>query len=275
MASQTHSFYPTTKDDPPVEYPTGDGQPMAETPVHRDNMIGMLDVLKTRFASDPMVYVSANMFLYYVPGKKRRHVSPDVFLVKGIPNKDRDVYFVWEEGKGPDVAFEFTSASTRDEDLDEKYNLYEDVLKVPEYFLFDPKEEYLTPSLQGFRLSSGQYTPIEPVEGRLPSTVLGLHLVRDGSFLRLFDPATGQTLLTSWEALGVAESARAKAEAEKRQAEAEKRQAEAEKHQAQVDREQMAEALRQADAARISSQAERERLRQELEDLKRRLQAGS
>ena len=44
----TQSFYPTTKDDPPVEYPTGDGQPMAETPLHRDNMIAMLDVLRTR-----------------------------------------------------------------------------------------------------------------------------------------------------------------------------------------------------------------------------------
>ena len=68
-----------------------------------------------------MVYISGNMFLYYVPGKKRRHVSPDVFLVRGIPNKDRDAYFVWEEGKGPDVVFEYTSPSTRDEDLNEKY----------------------------------------------------------------------------------------------------------------------------------------------------------
>ena len=38
----TQSIYPTTKDDPPVEYPTGDGQPMAETPLHRDNVFGHL-----------------------------------------------------------------------------------------------------------------------------------------------------------------------------------------------------------------------------------------
>ena len=180
----TPSSYPTTKDTPPVEYPTGDGQPMAETPIHRDNMIAMLDVLKARYATDPMVYISGDMFLYYVPGKKRRHVSPDVFLVRDIPNKDRDAYFVWEEGKGPDVVFEFTSKSTRNEDLDDKYNLYQDTLGVFEYFLFDPKQEYLTPSLQGFRLRSGRYVPIEPVEGRLPSEVLGLHLEREGAFLR-------------------------------------------------------------------------------------------
>jgi hypothetical protein len=59
----TKSFYPTTKDRLPVEYPTGDGKPMAETPVHRDNMIALLDVLRARFADDPMAYISGNMFL--------------------------------------------------------------------------------------------------------------------------------------------------------------------------------------------------------------------
>src|SRR5208337_945900 len=248
-----------TKDDPPVEYPTGDGQPMAETPLHRDNMIAMLDVLRTRFAPDPMVYISANMFLYYVPGRKRRHVSPDVFLVRGVPNKERDAYFVWEEGKGPDVVFEYTSASTRDEDLDEKYHLYQEVLQVPEYFLFDPKQEYLTPSLQGFRLRSGRYVPIEPVEGRLPSEVLGLHLEREGAFLRLHDPATCQKLLTSWESLSITEAALRKAEAEKRQAEAE--------------RLLMAKALSEAKAAQLAAQADRERIQRELEELRRKLQA--
>jgi len=269
----TPSSYPTTKDTPPVEYPTGDGQPMAETPIHRDNMIAMLDVLRARYAADPMVYISGNMFLYYVPGKKRRHVSPDVFLVRDIPNKERDAYFVWEEGKGPDVVFEFTSKSTRDEDLVDKYNLYQDVLKVSEYFLFDPKQEYLTPSLQGFRLRSGRYVPIEPVEGRLPSEVLGLHLEREGVFMRLHDPATGQKLLTSWESLSVTEAALRKAEAEKRQAEAEKRKAKAEKRQAEQERLLMAKALSEAKAAQLAAQADRERIQRELEELRRKLKA--
>ena len=269
----TPSSYPTTKGTPPVEYPTGDGKPMAETPIHRDNMIAMLDVLRARYAADPMVYISGNMFLYYVPGKKRRHVSPDVFLVRDIPNKDRDAYFVWEEGKGPDVVFEYTSKSTRNEDLDDKYNLYQDVLKVSEYFLFDPKQEYLTPSLQGFRLRSGRYVPIEPVEGRLPSEVLGLHLEREGAFLRLHDPATGQKLLTSWESLSVTEAALRKAEAEKRQAEAEKRQAEAEKRQAEQERLLMAKALSEAKAEQLAAQADRERIQRELEELRRKLKA--
>ena len=42
------------------------------------------------------------MFLYYVRGDKRRHVSPDVFVVRGVSNRYRDAYFTWiEGGKGP------------------------------------------------------------------------------------------------------------------------------------------------------------------------------
>ena len=47
---------------------------------------------------------------------------------------------------------------------------------MPEYFLFDPRSEYLKPSLRGFRLIAGEYRPIEPIDGRLPSEMLGLHL---------------------------------------------------------------------------------------------------
>jgi hypothetical protein len=41
--------------------------------------------------------------------------------------------------------------------------------------------------------------PIEPVAGRLPSQVLGLHLERDGKQLRLYNPVTGSRLLTRSE----------------------------------------------------------------------------
>jgi hypothetical protein len=91
---------------------------------------------------------------------------------------------------------ELTSKSTRGEDQRKKPILYRDVLKVAEYFLFDPTEDYLEPPFQGFRLVEGQYIPIEPVMGRLPSTVLGLHLERSEAELKLFDPTTKTWLPT-------------------------------------------------------------------------------
>ena len=114
-----------------------------------------------------------------------------------MEKKKRLYYLTWEEGKTPNVIFEITSSSTRKEDIDTKFVLYRDVLKVKEYFLFDPFGDYLKPDrLRGFRLRKGEYVPISLVDGRMPSQVLGLHLERDADTLRLYDPETKAWLLT-------------------------------------------------------------------------------
>ncbi len=177
-------------------YPTSDGRPMAETDYHRELMFHLIAELKARYAADPDTYVSGNLLIFYRPSDKRRHVSPDCFVVFGVPKMDRLNYLTWEEGRGPDVVIELTSKTTRREDVATKFELYRDVLKVKEYFLFDPFEDYLSPSMQGFRLRAGEYQPIRAKDGRLPSRLLGLHLERAGPALRLWDPATGKWLPT-------------------------------------------------------------------------------
>jgi Uma2 family endonuclease len=178
-----------------VTYPTSDGKPMAETEIHRILMIDLIQTLEDYFAAEPMICVSGNMLMFYEEGNRRKHVSPDVFVVRGVAKKMRDNYLIWEEGKAPDLVIEITSKTTRREDDQKKLVLYRDVLKVPEYFLFDPTEDYLKPSLQGFRLVDEDYATIDPLDGRLPSDVLGLHLERDGSELRLYDPKRHQRIL--------------------------------------------------------------------------------
>ncbi len=189
-----------------VDYPTSDGKPMAETETHRRLMVALIETLEARYEADPMTCVSGNLLLYYEEGNKRKHVSPDVFVVRGVAKRVRDYYLMWVEGKGPDLAIELTSKTTRNEDVKAKMALYRDVLRVSEYFLFDPFEEYLKPSLRGYRLAGGAYESIEPIAGRLPSAVLGLHLERDGWELRLFDPATGRRLPTTAERASRSES---------------------------------------------------------------------
>jgi Uma2 family endonuclease len=187
---------------------------MAETDWHRDLMTALIAMLKTYYAKARRVYVSGNLLLYYVPGNKRKHVAPDVFVVRGVSKRKRLYYLLWEEGKSPEMIIELTSKSTRREDLDTKFKLYQDILKVQEYFLFDPFAEYLKPPLRGFRLTHGEYLPIQPIEGRLPSEVTGLRLERDGTMLRLYDPATGGWLPTLEEARARAEAAAEKLGAE-------------------------------------------------------------
>ena len=162
------------------DYPTSDGRPMAETDHHRKLMYDLIETLDEHFTADPMVYVSGNLLVYYVPGDRLWHLSPDVFVAKGVPKRERLNYLMWEEGKGPDVVIELTSSSMRDEDVDDKFQLYQNNLRVPEYFLFDPHGDYLDPPLRGYRLNRGRYSAIRAVKGRLPSKVLGLHLERQG-----------------------------------------------------------------------------------------------
>lgn len=182
---------------------------MAETDWHRELMFDLIKTLQFWFRDQPMIYVSGNLLMFYEMGNRRKHVSPDVFVVRGVPNHQRGNYLIWKEGKTPDVVFELTSSSTRSEDLKTKFRLYRDVLKVSEYFLFDPLDDYLKPPMQGFRLSAGEYVPIEPKHGRLSCETLGLLLERVGTQLRLVDPDTGRMLLTPVErAMGAEEAAR-------------------------------------------------------------------
>jgi Uma2 family endonuclease len=203
------SRIPLTELPPAAEYlPESDGTPMAETDVHREQMIDLLDCLTEYFRSDPMVYVTGNIFLYYrdLEGT-RQSISPDVFVVRGVEKKQRRIYNLEVEHKGPDVVIELTSIHTAVEDVGNKKVIYA-YLGVSEYFIFDPLRETKSSQLRGYRLEGGEYLPL--AGARLKSQVLGLELVLEEGVLRLYDPQTGERLRTHEEA----EAARRAAEAE-------------------------------------------------------------
>lgn len=196
-------------------YPSSDGRPLAETPVHCQNFLSLIDVLNRHFADDPWVYVWGNMFAYYERGDTRKHVSPDLFFVRGVrKDKPRDYFLCWEECHTPDFVIELTSKSTRREDFGKKKHLYQDVLQVREYLLFDPHGDYLRPRLQGFRLRQGEYEPLDEINGRLPSEVLRLHFEVQGQDLRVYDPESKSWLLTAAQLLEESEAERDRVSAE-------------------------------------------------------------
>jgi Uma2 family endonuclease len=252
----------------PIYYPESDGKPIAETPVHRDNLSGLIEMFRDHYRDDPSVYISGNMFLYFVEGEPRKNVSPDVFVALGVGNHDRRIYCTWREGgKAPDLVVELTSPKTRKEDAVKKFEIYQDILKVREYIRFDPFDEYLKPPLQGHRLVEGRYVPIEPVDGRLPSGVTGVHFFRDGRDLKITNPITRRTYTT------LAERRRAIEELEEsqRRVEEEQRRAEAERQRAEEEQRRADEEQRRAEAERLRAEealAEIDRLRRELEALR-------
>jgi len=135
----------------------------------------------TRLVADPgRDSVHGNMPIYYRQGEPRRHVSPDVFFLRGVPmDERRRSYCLWKTGVVPAVAFEIVSRHYERKDEVRNRALYQE-LGIPEYFWFDPDRELLT----ALRLDeeTGRYVPVEPnAAGRVLSPTLQLEVgVRAG-----------------------------------------------------------------------------------------------
>ncbi|MBI3965179.1 MAG: Uma2 family endonuclease [Chloroflexi bacterium] len=234
----------------PVEYPETDGRPLAETDRHRRVLNALSEALDDYFSNEPDVHVSGNLLLYPEEGNPAASVAPDVLVVRGLPKGDRKTYLLWVEGKAPNVVVEVTSKSTRFEGVGHQRALYA-FLGVREYFQFDPLGEYLDPPLRGYRLTNGDYAPIErAASGALVSQGLGLELRLEDEWLRLIDPASGERLLTP------AEQAQARRVAEARAAELE-------------------EARRAADARAAAAETQAAELAAKLARLRAQLGAGA
>ncbi|WP_413172538.1 Uma2 family endonuclease [Anabaena azotica] len=160
-----------------AELPYDDGIPM-ETQRHKFQMDMLIDTLCPWLEARSDGYVSGNMFVYFSLAqlKNQDFRGPDFFAVLGVPKKERLSWVVWEEGKPPDVVIELLSESTASQDKNEKKLIYQNLLRVPEYFWFDP---FHPEDLAGFSLNRGVYQPITPnAENQLVSQSLGLALVR-------------------------------------------------------------------------------------------------
>ena len=52
----------------------------------------VLDALEVYYAARPDVYVSGNNFVFWEEGNPKARVSPDGYVVFGIPQRERDSY---------------------------------------------------------------------------------------------------------------------------------------------------------------------------------------
>ena len=82
---------PTT---PPVEYPSGDGQPMAETWLHVQAIMLLHQALEDFFRARPDVFIASDLFWYWQEGSGLK-VAPDVMVVPGVGARPRRSFFSW------------------------------------------------------------------------------------------------------------------------------------------------------------------------------------
>jgi DNA repair exonuclease SbcCD ATPase subunit len=191
--------------------------------------------------------------------------APDFFAVLDGVKRERKSWVVWQEDRSPDVVIELLSESTEAVDKGEKKRVYQDRLRVPEYFWYDP----FGGELAGFRLMGGRYKPIRPdKQGRLRSERLGLLLgrVEGTSYLGLTAPwlrwmtDEGQVLPTQQE---IAEQERQHAEQERQHAEQERQHAEQERQHAEQERQRAEQERQRAEQERQHAEQERQRAEQE------------
>ena len=197
------------------------------------------------------VLVACDLNLYYDLKHPLWYKRPDWYAVVGVSNlyqnKDlRRSYVIWQEQVTPAVIIEFLSESTRDEDLGihkpskrrgqqpGKWQVYEQILQIPNYIVFDGA----TNQLRWFELEVStadgesvryQERPVSQSRIWIPDLQLGLGLWtgtyrrKRRQWLRWYD-ADGNWVLTEEE---LERQQRQQAEAHAEQAEARAEQAEA------------------------------------------------
>jgi Uma2 family endonuclease len=163
---------PTQKD-----LPSDDGNNM-ETQRHKMQMDILIETLYPWLEERSDGYVGGNMFLYFsmVQVRNQDFQGPDFFAVLDVPKGERLSWVVWEEGKAPNIVIELLSPSTAAKDKLAKKLTYQNQVRVPEYFWFDP---FNPDDLAGFSLDQGIYQPLFPdAQDRFISQQLQLALVK-------------------------------------------------------------------------------------------------
>jgi Uma2 family endonuclease len=265
--------------DPELDLVLEDGVPM-ESWYHRLQMVLFIELIRFRMLElgQTDVFVNGDMFCYYsqeqarevaeeerqialfeagkLPEKpeKTAYRGPDVMLVRNVPNRKRDVWKVWEEDERyPDLILELLSPSTVHLDYGVKKDLYQDLFKTSDYFLYTPDSW----TAEGFRLLDHVYQPIpRSSEGRLWSRVLeaevgvwhGPYEDQTAHWLRLFRP-DGSLVPTKDER---AEAAEQRAEQERQAKEAAEQRADTAEQRAEQER--RARSAAEREIARLRAQ---------------------
>ncbi|MGB3693537.1 MAG: Uma2 family endonuclease [Spirulinaceae cyanobacterium] len=141
-------------------------------------------------------FCGADMNVYYDPEHTLRHKRPDWFAAVGVPEfydgKDlRLSYVTWAEVANPFVVVELLSPGTEKEDLGQtqrqngelptKWEVYEQILKIPYYFIFSR----YTNEGKAYRLGENGYEEMAAVNRKWLVPELGLSLgIWSGEFER-------------------------------------------------------------------------------------------
>jgi Uma2 family endonuclease len=205
-----------------LDYPSSDGQPMAENTQQFNWITFVKTNLESHFAGNPEVFVAGDLLWYPVEGNPKITTAPDVMVVFGRPKGDRSSYIQYrEDNTPPQVAFEIISNSNRrnPDEMVQKHHFYERY-GIEEYYIIDPDSHELIAYLR-------QNENLELIPLQLPLRSPRLQITFDWSDegLQLYYP-DGLPFEHFDELKRRAATERQRAEVERQRAEAEKLRAE-------------------------------------------------
>jgi len=234
---------PTMYDLPSEEV----GEPALPDEFHRFQADLMEETCQPPNYPADQIFIACDLYLYYDSRHPRWYKRPDWFMVLGAPRSPdqqslRLSYVIWQEGVAPFMVLELLSPGTEQEDLGRtlrdvekpptKWEVYEQILRVPYYVIYD---RYVN-RLRIFRLGTRTYEELTLEDDRLwlHELQLGLGLWQgdyegiSGRWLRWYD-AQGHWVPTPQEQV-IQE--RQRAEQERQRAEQERQRAEQERQRA-------------------------------------------
>jgi len=204
--------------DLPSEFPEEPGLPDEFHYLQPQLLSATLQLAKY---ADDEIFSVGDMNIYYDVDHPLWHKRPDWFAVVGVPRlyEGQDLrlsYVVWQERVNPFVVVELLSPGTEKADLGQmsrdedgtptKWEVYEQILRVPYYIVFD---RYAN-QLRAFHLVGGHYQPMEIVDQRVAISEWevsigiwqGTHRGIERLWLRWFD-SQGQLMPTPEETIKV------------------------------------------------------------------------
>ena len=233
-----------------------EGDQVTQNTIHRRLVYLLTGLLERRYHDNESIGVFSDLKVCFKrPGL--RGPGPDVFLVRGIRDKERQrgSFQAAEEAGEIEFVAEVVSSDYAEKDYEFNRLVYEKA-GVSEYLIVDPVREDRPCRLTGYRLDdSGSYALIAPDAGRLYFATLGLWFAPDpeGGGVSVTDASTGERLRTAQEEADRAEKEARRADHEARRAD----------QQAQRVGQEAQRADQEA-AARRTLEDEVARLRQEL-----------
>ncbi|MDJ0836291.1 MAG: Uma2 family endonuclease [Acidobacteriota bacterium] len=242
-----------TMDDLPSEYPEDHQLPDIVHPT-QCNLLKecLLMSFEARGVTDFLIASELN--IHFDKNNPHWHKQPDWFLALGTSPvfnaMKRKSYLIWQERVRPYLVLEILSKSTEKEDLGtadskeyvpSKWVVYEDILQVPYYVLYDHHEG----EMKAYRRDATGYVPLaipraglwlEEIQVRL-GTWKGRYQHQTSTWLRFYD-RSGKLLPTQEEAKNnaLAEKEQERVEKERERAEKERERAEKERERAEKER---------------------------------------